>query len=228
MNEAINIRYSLTNLLINQYILKNNLEPTEYTFDMFVNEYLENQQIKVDTNIPVTEEDFFLAVTVKKGKKIKIFINPKMSQNRLNFSICHEISHCQYDVSKTEISQTFFNMDENPAYYSEDELLTEELANLSASIIMLPDISLLKTLYTAKSFYSIAEEYKMSRSALWRRLVNFGKLKCGMPEELAQTSATRLQTTGDREIYHKFMSTWGSTVEKQIILDFENSILGFS
>ncbi|MBP1045107.1 ImmA/IrrE family metallo-endopeptidase [Enterococcus sp. BWM-S5] len=225
MNDAIEIRYSLTNLLINQYILKHNLEPVDFTFDLFVNDYLEKENITLDKNIPVTEEDFFLAVTVKKGKRIRIFINPKMSKNRFNFSICHEVSHCYYDVSKTEVSQTFFNMEENPTYYTEDELLTEELANLSASIIMLPDISLLKNLYTTKSFYSIAEEYGMSRSALWRRLVNFGKLKCGMPEELAQSSATRLQTTGNREIYHKFMSTWGSTVEKQIILDFENSIL---
>ena len=224
MNDAMNIRYALTNILINQYILKSNLDPIAYTFDLFVSDYLKQEKIMVDTNIPTIEEAFFLGVTVKKKNKIKIFINPRISKKRFNFSLCHEVSHCQYDVSQTEHSQTFFNMEENPTYYNESERFIEELANLSASIIMLPDITLLKQLHTKKSFYTIAEEAKMSRSALWRRLVNFGKIKCDMNESLAQESATRLQNTGSRDIYHKFMSTWGSNVEKQIILDFENSL----
>ena len=224
MDDAITIRYALSNLLVNQYILKHNLDPASYTFDLFVRDYLKQQNITVDMNIPAIEEAFFLGVTVKKKSKIKIFLNPRIAKNRLNFSLCHEISHCQYDVSKTDNSQTFFNMEEHPFYYSESELFVEELANLSAGIIMLPDITLLKKLHTKKSFHTIAEEAKMSRSAFWRRLVNFGRIKCDMNEQLAQESARRFQTTGNKEIYHKFMSTWGSTVEKQIILDFENSL----
>ncbi|MBL1228001.1 ImmA/IrrE family metallo-endopeptidase [Enterococcus sp. BWB1-3] len=224
MDEAVNIRYILTNLLINQYILKHNLEPASYTFDMFVSDYLKRERIAVDTNIPAIEEEFFLGVTVKKKNKIKIFINPRISKNRFNFSICHEVSHCHYDVSKTEISQTFFNMDENPTYYNENELFIEELANLAAGIIMLPDITLLKKLHTKKSFHTIAEEAKMSRAAFWKRMVNFGQIKCDMNEGLAHDSATRFQTTGNRDVYHKFMSTWGSNIENQIIMDFENSL----
>ncbi|MCB5951841.1 ImmA/IrrE family metallo-endopeptidase [Enterococcus sp. BWT-B8] len=224
MDEAVNIRYILTNLLINQYILKHNLEPASYTFDMFVSDYLKRERIAVDTNIPAIEEEFFLGVTVKKKNKIKIFINPRISKNRFNFSMCHEVSHCHYDVSKTEISQTFFNMDENPTYYNENELFIEELANLAAGIIMLPDITLLKKLHTKKSFHTIAEEAKMSRAALWKRMVNFGQIKCDMNEGLAHDSATRFQTMGNREVYHKFMSTWGSNIENQIIMDFENSL----
>lgn len=121
IDEAVNIRYILTNLLINQYILKHNLEPANYTFDMFVSDYLKRERIVVDTHIPAIEEAFFLGVTVKKKNKIKIFINPQISKNRFNFSICHEVSHCHYDVSKTDTSQTFFNMDENPTYYNGKE-----------------------------------------------------------------------------------------------------------
>lgn len=54
-------------------------------------------------------------------------------------------------------------------------------------------------------------------------MVNFGQIKCDMHEGLAHDSASRFQTTGNREVYHKFMSTWGSTIENQIIMDFENS-----
>lgn len=224
MDDAINNRMTLMNIMINQFILKNRIEPIDYTFDLFFDWYTnENGIIVIRKNLPM-EEEFLLGITVRSAYSIAIFINETSIKVRSNFSGCHELNHCIFDINLSETSQQFFNVENNPDFYNEVDFKKEVLANAGAGVIMLPDITLLQYLHTMKSFSLIAEENKMSKAALWNRLVQFGIQRCGFPRNLAISAATRLQREGKREVYHKFLSTWGSTGEKQIIMDFENCL----
>lgn len=224
MDDAFNIRYSLTNLLVNQYLLKYNIDPLRYNFESFSTNFFENRKIKVKTNLPYIEDDYFLAVTVKKKKKVKVFINPNLSKNRWNFSLCHELIHCNFDLSRTDETQTLANQSGDNVYYSKEEQKVEELANLGAGIILLPDISIVKYLETNISFYKMAEELRMSSAALYIRLIQFCMFHFGYDSEYASNLIKRFQNTGGRQHINMALSGYGSTVKKQILLDFENSI----
>ncbi|MFK4568431.1 ImmA/IrrE family metallo-endopeptidase [Enterococcus sp. UD-01] len=224
MDDAFTIRYSLTNLLLNQYLLKHNINPLKYNFENFSTDFFENRKIKVKTNIPYIESDYFLAVTVKKKNKVKVFINPKLSKNRWNFSLCHELIHCNFDLSRTDETQTLANRNGEDGYYSKEEQEVEDLANLGAGIVMLPDISVVKYMETNISFYKMAEELKMSNAALYVRLIQFCMYHFGYDVEYSSRLITRFQNEGEKQHINMALSGFGSTIKNQILLDYENSI----
>nr|DAX04304.1 MAG TPA: IrrE N-terminal-like domain [Bacteriophage sp.] len=217
-------RLTLSNLLVNQFLLKKNIKPEEYVFSEFVSDFIKTNGIKVVTQIPAIDEDFFLGVTVRSKKSICIFLNPNVYKRRANFSSCHEIAHCLFDMNMKKKTQQFFNIDNNPSFYADDDWQLELLANSSAGIIMLPDIKLVNYMKSNKSFYLIADECQMSKSALYNRLLDFGVYGCGMSEATAIQAVRLLQDTGDRSLFRMFLNGVHSNREKQIIYDYENSI----
>lgn len=224
MEELKSNRLTLSNLLVNQFMLKENIEPEKYIFSDFISAYIKDNRIKIVTQIPAIDEEFFLGVTVRSKKSICIFLNPNVYNRRSNFSSCHEIAHCLFDMNMKKKSQQFFNIDNNPAFYTDDDWQLEKLANSSAGIIMLPDIKIVSYMKTNKSFYLIADECRMSKSALYNRLLDFGVYSCGMSESTALQAVRLLQDTGDRSLYRMYLTGVHSNHEKQIIYDYENSI----
>lgn len=101
-------RLSLINLLVNQFLLKENIEPEEYTFSDFISSYIKENKIKIISEIPIIDEEFFLGVTVRSKKSICIFLNPDVFKRRFNFSTCHEIIHCIFDMNMKKKTQKFF------------------------------------------------------------------------------------------------------------------------
>ncbi|MGX7223517.1 ImmA/IrrE family metallo-endopeptidase [Enterococcus raffinosus] len=217
-------RLSLINLLVNQFLLKNNMEPERYTYIDFISSYIKENKIKVVSEIPKIDEDFFLGVTVRSRKSICIFLNPDVYKRRFNFSTCHEIIHCIFDMNMKKRTQKFFNVDNNPSFYNEEEWILEKLANGAAGVIMIPDIKLVKYMKTNKSFRLISDECQISQQALHNRFVDFGIYSCGMRELTAVRATKNLQNYGDRSLFRMYLTGVHSTKEKQIIYDYENSI----
>lgn len=217
-------RLSLINLLVNQFLLRENIELEKYTFKNFVSSYIKENRIKIVTEIPEIDEEFFLGVTVRSKKSICIFLNPDVYKRRFNFSTCHEIIHCIFDMNMKKKTQKFFNVDNNPSFYSEEDWILERLANGAAGVIMLPDIKLVKYMKTNKSFFLISDECKISHQALYNRFVDFGIYSCGMSELTAVKATKNLQNLGDRSLFRMYLTGVHSNREKQIIQDYENSI----
>ncbi|MDT2382414.1 ImmA/IrrE family metallo-endopeptidase [Enterococcus avium] len=217
-------RLSLINLIVNQFLLKENIEPEEYTFSDFISSYIKKNRIKIISEIPVIDEEFFLGVTVRSKKSICIFLNPDVYKRRFNFSTCHEIIHCIFDMNMKKRTQKFFNVDNNPSFYNEEEWILEKLANGAAGVIMIPDIKLVKYMKTNKSFRLISDECQISQQALYNRFVDFGIYSCGMRELTAVRATKNLQNYGDRSLFRMYLTGVHSTKEKQIIYDYENSI----
>lgn len=217
-------RTSLVNILVNQFIQKNEIEPSKYDFEMFFDWYVKENRIDVIHQRFPMNEDFMLGVTVRSQYTTAIFINKTSSKNRSNFSKCHELNHCIFDMNKALPTQTFYNVENNTSFYTEDELKKEHLANVGAGAMMLPDIKVLEYLHNDKSFLRVADECKMSRAALYRRMIDFCVTKCEMSEKNAIILVRRFQDTKDKYFINQRLSGWGETKEKQIILDFENSI----
>lgn len=217
-------RLILTNLLVNQFLKKNDIEPEQYIFRNFVSSYVKENSIKVVSGIPDIDEEFFLGVTVRSKKSICIFLNPQVYKRRIHFSSCHEVAHCIFDMNMQKKTQQFFNVDNNPSFYSESQLKTEKLANGSAGVIMLPDIKIVKYMASTKSFHLIADECLMSKSALYNRLMDFAVYSCNMSSFTAINAVKTFQNTGDRSQFRMSLSGAHSSCEKQIIYDFENAI----
>lgn len=224
MDDSLLTRLTLVNTLVNQFILKNNIDIMKYTFEDFFDWYLKTYSIDLVFDFLPMSEEFLLGVTVKSKFSTAMFINKTLTKNRSNFSKCHELMHIIFDLTETMETQQFFNVENNPSFYSPEDYKKELLANAGAGMLMMPDVTVLEYLKTMKSFPLIAEENKMSRAALWNRMIEFGIQRCGFDYNLSVRAIKRLQDTGNRDVYHKFLYTWGSTRGEQIILDFENCI----
>lgn len=224
MYDAKATRLSLMNLTVNQFILKYDIDPATYNYTDFFNYYVNTNNIFVDNNIPVIEDRFFLGLTVRSDYSTAIFLNPKVYKRRINFSACHELTHCLFDMNYKIPSQEFFNVENKDAMYTLEEIEMEKLADAGAGVIMLPDIKALDALNSNKSFYLIADECRMSKSALFNRLLDFGIYSCGMSELTAIRAVRELQDSGKRSLFRMFLTGVHSTRGKQIIFDFENAI----
>ena len=224
MYDAKATRLSLMNLTINQFILKHDINPKNYKFTDFFDYYTKKNNIFVDRNIPHIEDRFFLGLTARSDYSTAIFLNPNVYKRRVNFSSCHELTHCLFDMNYNVPSQEFFNFENRETMYSMEEIKMEDLADAGAGVIMLPDIKMLDVLNSNKSYYRIADESKMSKSALYNRLLDFGIYSCGMSELTAVRAVRELQDTGKRSLFRMFLAGVHSTRGKQIINDFENAI----
>lgn len=224
MYDAKATRISLMNLTINQFLLKQDTDPIDYNYTSFFDHYVRTNNIFVDKNIPHIEDRFFLGLTARSNFSTAIFLNPKVYKRRINFSACHELTHCLFDMNYKVPSQEFFNFENKDAMYSDEELEMEELADVGAGVIMLPDIKALDLLTSNKSYYLIADECLMSYQALYNRLVEFGIFGCGMSEMTAIRAVKELQNTGKRSLFRMFLTGIHSTRGKQIVYNFENAL----
>ena len=224
MYDAKATRLSLMNITINQFILKHEYDPMIYKFTDFFDYYTKNNNIFVDKNIPYIEDRFFLGLTARSDHSTAIFLNPNVFKRRINFSSCHELTHCLFDMNYKIQSQEFFNFENRANMYTPEELEMEDLADVGAGVIVLPDIKALNLLKSGKSFYLIADECGMSYSALYNRLLDFAVFSCGMSGITAIRAVKEFQDTGKRSLFRMFLSGVHATSGKQIIYDFENAI----
>lgn len=87
--------------------------------------------------------------------------NPKVKQN---FTLCHELGH--------------FILKHNGFYFTESvdnqEDVLEREANIFSAVVLMPDIVLLsKIYYSCDSFHQVQNSFKVSKQALFFRLLDF-------------------------------------------------------
>ena len=97
-------------------------------------------------------------------------------------------------------------------------------ANIAASIILLPDIVLVKLMKTSISFIKMAEKLEMSQAALYVRMVQFLEFNLSTTNVAARRVINSFRYEGSKELFKLYISGFGCTVEKQIVLNFENML----
>lgn len=219
----LNERLVEANRLVNQHLLRNETEIMEYNWQQFVYPILESNNVKV---VPFrfngVASELQAGSLVIRNSKAKIFYNSTMIKSRINFTICHETGHFIFDT----------NYGETPEYlasswlgeYDDDEVFNEKLTDATAGVIMCPDIVILKYMETDLSFIRMAENLKMSKSALYVRLIQFIYTKIGCKESHAVELVNKFRYTNDRYFIYSRLASWGSTKKKDIIYDYENCL----
>ncbi|WP_455167528.1 ImmA/IrrE family metallo-endopeptidase [Streptococcus sp.] len=95
--------------------------------------------------------------------------NPKVKRN---FNLCHELGHFILHHNGTCFTESIDNQ----------ESLLEREANIFSAIVLMPDIVLLsKIYYSCESFQGIQESLKVSKQALYFRLIDL--LRMYFPNE---------------------------------------------
>lgn len=225
MDVEVSERIESNNLLLNRFLLENDINPIEYNWEMYFEKFITDNKIEFINNPPRLSLDFYSGFTVKSNYTTAIFINSKMVLARQRFSAAHETDHIIYDFDENKPTQKFFNVEENTAFYTKEELAVETLANTGAGVKMLPDITIVKFLETDISFYKMADVLGMSFPALYTRLVQFCQTTLNINGSSASNMIKRFQNNKDDKYFiNQRLSGWGSTKKKEIEYAYQNSL----
>ncbi|GKS55034.1 ImmA/IrrE family metallo-endopeptidase [Enterococcus mundtii] len=225
MDVEVSERIESNNLLINRFLLENDINPIEYNWEIYFEKFITDRKIEFINNPPKLSLDFYSGFTVKSNYTTAIFINPSMVKSRQRFSAAHESDHIIYDFDDNQATQKFFNVEENTTFYTEEELKIEALANAGAGVKMLPDITIVKFMETDISFYKMADVLGLSYPALYTRLVQFCQTTLNINGSSASSLVQRFQNNkNDKYFINQRLSGWGSTKKKEIVYAFQNSI----
>lgn len=225
MDVEVSERIESNNLLINRFLLENDINPIEYNWEMYFEKFIIDRKVEFINNPPRLSLDFYSGFTVKSNYTTAIFINPNMVKARQRFSAAHETDHITYDFDDTQPTQKFFNIEENTAFYTKEELEVEALANAGAGVKMLPDITIVKFMETDISFYKMADVLGLSYPALYTRLVQFCQLTLNISGSLASSLIQRFQNNkNDKYFINQRLSGWGCTKKKEIEYAYQNSL----
>jgi len=213
MDVEVSERIESNNLLLNRFLLENDIDPIEYNWEMYFSKFIADNKIEFINNPPRLSLDFYSGFTVKSNYTTAIFINSKMVLARQRFSAAHETDHIIYDF------------DENTAFYTKEELAVERLANVGAGVKMLPDITIVKFMETDISFYKMADALGMSFPALYTRLMQFCQTTLNINGSSASNLIQRFQNNKDDKYFiNQRLSGWGSTKKKEIEYAYQNSL----
>lgn len=225
MDFELSERIENNNLLINRFLLENDINPIEYNWEMYFEKFITDRKVEFINTPPRLSIDFYSGFTVKSKYTTAIFINPNMVKARQRFSAAHETDHIIYDFDDSQPTQKFFNVEENTAFYTKEELAVERLANVGAGVKMLPDITIVKFMETDISFYKLADALGMSFPALYTRLVQFCQTTLNINGSSASNLIQRFQNNKDDKYFiNQRLSGWGSAKKKEIEYAYQNSL----
>lgn len=105
---------------------------------------------------------------VKDHLETTIGFNQHMNENRINFTISHEIIHYLFHLNEID---TVFMDNQHSSHHSYSELLHEFQANIGASAILIPNIVLFRSLKDGYNLNQISIQFGISVSALYIRLI---------------------------------------------------------
>ena len=141
-----------------------------------------------NNHIEITEREFpenstIDALLIKKGGNATIVVNKSHSSNRKRFSIAHELGHClmhtqdELYVDKDVLERTFIFT--RSTEKRDDE---EKEANLFAAELLMPSALIKKDFLRLieqreeNIFSKLADDYKVSETALTYKLMNLNLL----------------------------------------------------
>ena len=170
MNELYTRVSKSTKHVLYQYMKDNDISLLNYNFNYFFQHCIQKYQIQVISHHFSNHkiegltiiDDYGISFSYEKD-------NPKVKRN---FNLCHELGH--------------FILHHNGACFTESidnqESLLEREANIFSAIVLMPDIVLLsKIYYSCESFQGIQESLKVSKQALYFRLIDL--LRMYFPNE---------------------------------------------
>lgn len=105
---------------------------------------------------------------VNDADEITIAFNERMSQNRINFTISHELTHYLYHIDK---HNRYFYDTKDTLAMNDPRSLVEFQANIGAAAILLPDPVFIHELKNGTMPAEISKRYGISESALVIRMV---------------------------------------------------------
>lgn len=150
---------------------------------------------------------------VKDENETTITYNEYMNQNRVNFTISHELVHYLYHLNN-----------ETPYYYDTKQTLTtydyhslvEFQANIGAAAILLPDPVFIHVLKQGKKPADISQEFGISEAALKLRLIQTMQAEFSASYEAASKTSFKILNqfgyTGEM-----LMKDLGTNLERKII-----------
>lgn len=224
MDDNIDDRLTKANYLINSFMTKHNIDPLSYNWEIFANDLSEKYKIKwIGYELGVISRNTHAGALGVNRKKNRIFYNSTMYKGRINFTICHELSHFIWDSDYGRNTSYFGSSLLAP--YTEEEMEIEQITDSSAGVLMLPDITIVRFLETNISFPKMGEMMQMSQAALYVRLVQFLEQHLHISNERARKLINQLRYDGKRDSIHRSLigAYTGVNAKREIIYSYENS-----
>lgn len=223
MELEIEDRLRESNALVNKVMIEQNVSPCDYNWNLFA-KTIENSYGITWKSYPFgpISKNYHAGTIVFKGKKARIYYNSNMKLCRQNFTICHELSHFIFDTKFGKYPDVYSSQILDA--YTDEEKINEQIIDASAGVLMLPDITLVNYLEKTISFPKMADQLEMTQTALYVRLCQFLESKVNLTSDYIRRIVNDYRYYGKKDVIHKYLSGWGSTVKKQIILDYENSL----
>ncbi|MFU7518321.1 ImmA/IrrE family metallo-endopeptidase [Vagococcus salmoninarum] len=223
MNDDVAERLVSANQLVNKFIIRNEIVINDYYWELFANEISNLHKIKwLGFELGEVSKEFHAGALGVNKKKNRIFYNSTMNKGRINFTICHELSHFIWDSNYGKNVSYFGSSLLMP--YSDDEIEIEKITDSAAGVLMLPDILIVKFLESNMSFPKFSEKLGMSQAALYVRLVQFLEHRLGMRNKFARSNINNLRYHGKRDAINRALVGAYSTtnVKNEIIYAYEN------
>lgn len=222
MTPKLEETYNKVSNLVNSFILKQEIDYVDYKWYIYFDEIIEENEIDVFPHaFTTTSQGGVSGMLVKDSLGISLSYNPLDVPFRQNFSKCHELSHFILHIDSHNENMIFKDMSTS---YDEVSSEVEIEANISASIILLPDILLIKLMKTSISFPKMSETLEITNAALYVRLVQFLEFHVNINNYSARCIVNEFRYEGRKESFNLHISGFGCTIEKQIILNYENAL----
>ncbi|WP_072152950.1 ImmA/IrrE family metallo-endopeptidase [Weissella viridescens] len=106
-------------------------------------------------------------------KKIKIYINSHLTQEKQNVTFLHEFVHyLRHANTKNPKTQIFSEMIRDEGY-SFDDTLREAEANFGAQLLALPSVTLYELIVNEKDFDQVKNLFELDDAFMYERIINF-------------------------------------------------------
>lgn len=179
---------NVTKQKLYQYIKDNSTTLLYYNFRDFFQYCIEENKIQVMSHHFMNHKIEGLTIIDQDGISFSYERdNPKVKQN---FTLCHELGHFILKHSGTCFTESVDNQ----------ENVLEREANIFSAVVLMPDIVLLsKVYYSCESFQSVQNSLKVSKQALYFRLLDLlrehfpdkeGQIKESIEEYIRRNNAS--------------------------------------
>ena len=144
-----------------QYIRDNNIPLLKYNFNWFFQYYVKKNKIKVISHHFSNSKIEGLTIIDEYGISFSFERDDPLVKQ--NFTLCHELGHFILRHSGSCFAESVDNQED----------VLEREANIFSAVVLMPDIVLLsKIYYSCDSFQKVKEDLKVSRQALYFRLID--------------------------------------------------------
>lgn len=212
--------------LVYKFMQVKDVSPSDYTYEKYVDYMVEKHGIAVKK---VDFGDYLNTildgVIIGTRNKWRIHINKSMLNTRQNFTLCHELSHYIWDCDYGKKIDKITSLSGNNKSEYESQSDTEFLANTSAGVMMIPDMSIRNSFEEKLTFGKMTSKFKISASALNYRLIQFLVYYTGCPVIHAQEIVCKFRYNSDPEDFLFLIKSGLFNTDYKVDTLFLNSVV---